>query len=616
MENTFKINGIAVDDEIIGKKIEMEELKEEYLNGNNSVAYALVGLPKTGKTSFAKNIFKNKDEKILFIQCDLKMFKDYYGIWKNISTKIKRYIDNNFNKDDLYNSFIDSLYCLSGISNDMEWADFILYVEDVFVGLEELDVKIIFLFESFDFADKLFDDIQMFQVFRDVLSIYSNVSSLVISRTPLHRYKNGQASGFYNIFKIINFGAFNENEMNEFTAKLLHYDISLSDEQINKLDYYSGGLPYLVSIFGHYIIEDYSKGGSIDIDNILKEHSKIINDYYRDCLKYFKDSDYLKYILPFSIGPKIGINSQIKEDIINLKYLYETEEEYIVLSKYFRNFLTSDLLEGISSWESIIGTEKRLKYLVKREYTRIVKKFHIFGEDEESILIGIMSNCDIRAFARYDGYILNNLENYSQVSNYLDVMSIGDVIKIIKNCWMDIFSEYFNNDSFDKWNSAFQLCERARNPFAHGHEEFLNESETNITNQYCIKILELLSDDNVFKIIVDDDYLAAARFFEDNSSDETNLTNDNRSSNSNSSDYFEPDQDFIEQEADFIIEIIKNTVTKTNIKGYVQYNNKKYQAVIPKNHCTLELLGKSVGDVIRVRTTKINFGQYEVLPIE
>mgnify|MGYP007070065987 CR=1 FL=1 len=125
-----------------------------------------------------------------------------------------------------------------------------------------------------------------------------------------------------------------------------------------------------------------------------------------------------------------------------------------------------------------------------------------------------------------------------------------------------------------------------------------------------------MSDDNVFKIIVDDDYLAAARFFEDNSSDETNLTNDNRSSNSNSSDYFEPDQDFIEQEADFIIEIIKNTVTKTNIKGYVQYNNKKYQAVIPKNHCTLELLGKSVGDVIRVRTTKINFGQYEVLPIE
>ena len=67
---------------------------------------------------------------------------------------------------------------------------------------------------------------------------------------------------------------------------------------------------------------------------------------------------------------------------------------------------------------------------------------------------------------------------------------MGDSIKIIKDCWLDIFAKYFNNAKLSEYEYKFQKCIRARNPIAHGHEDYLTALDKNEVDNYCKAILE------------------------------------------------------------------------------------------------------------------------------
>lgn len=72
-------------------------------------------------------------------------------------------------------------------------------------------------------------------------------------------------------------------------------------------------------------------------------------------------------------------------------------------------------------------------------------------------------------------------------------MSLGDTFKIIKECWIDIFSKYFNNDNLKEWEYKFSKCVKARNPIDHGHEEYLSGLDKQEIDVICKQIFELLS---------------------------------------------------------------------------------------------------------------------------
>ena len=57
--------------------------------------------------------------------------------------------------------------------------------------------------------------------------------------------------------------------------------------------------------------------------------------------------------------------------------------------------------------------------------------------------------------------------------------------------------KYFNNDDYDIWKEVFGKMGNARNPVAHGHEEFLSEEDKKIIDVYCKKINDQLTDDMI-----------------------------------------------------------------------------------------------------------------------
>ena len=72
----------------------------------------------------------------------------------------------------------------------------------------------------------------------------------------------------------------------------------------------------------------------------------------------------------------------------------------------------------------------------------------------------------------------------------LDVCSMDVAVSIIQFYWEEWFSQFFNHDVWDKWEYKLRLCASARNPMAHGHEEFLSaEAKTSVNEHSIIKML-------------------------------------------------------------------------------------------------------------------------------
>ncbi len=113
------------------------------------------------------------------------------------------------------------------------------------------------------------------------------------------------------------------------------------------------------------------------------------------------------------------------------------------------------------------------------------------NEIQKNILekVGIESNDIIR----YEAYIRNNLKIHNQKSSFLDVISLTDSFKIVKYCWTSIFSKYFDNKTYDKLENQFDKCSEARNPVAHGHEEYLTKLDQQEIDVSCKQIFELLA---------------------------------------------------------------------------------------------------------------------------
>lgn len=199
--------------------------------------------------------------------------------------------------------------------------------------------------------------------------------------------------------------------------------------------------------------------------------------------------------MPFVIGPNVGVTQNDRDELINLGYLREEKGTIVAISAYFVNFLSANMLQT-SIWDNVINLEKKIKLIIENEFTSIVNHYQVKGESIVSIQKNVLEQVEgisNRDISRYDSFIANNEKVFHIQSTYLDVMSLNDSFKILGGCWNDIFAKYFNNDLYSNWSYKFDKCSRARNPIAHGHEEYLSDLDKNEVDTYCKQIFAILS---------------------------------------------------------------------------------------------------------------------------
>ncbi|MBR1486435.1 MAG: hypothetical protein IJ597_04185, partial [Synergistaceae bacterium] len=438
-----------------------------------------------------------------------------------------------------------------------------------------------------------------FELFRDIFSDGKfNVSAITISRRKLNEIEGetAQSSVFHGVLEFIPFKGFDASDMEEYFNVFSNSGIELNDFQKQRIIYYAGNVPYLLSIIGHSIIEAFDSGENIDIDRIFEEKCKSINDYYRDCIKHLERDDELKRIIPFIKGPKIGVTMNDKQELFNIGYFSEENGKLTAISEYFSNVFLSPLMLNIDIWPELMNLEKTLKRLIERELTRICIYYSVAGKDFNEVFEAIMKKIPEIDVGQYKRYRESNKKYYNVDSSYLEVISMHDSIKIIHSCW-DIFSEYFNQEPYENWSLRFQKCYRARNPLAHAHEEYLSELDVREINVYCKQICDTLKE--TFKSVkTDSRHFYELEIYGENS-EKLNIEN--------------PVDSLLNKKVK--MHITDRGKKTDNLRGIVE---KKYNAVIPSNRLsfTKDELKKMIGSDIDVILTNINGNFYEAKPLK
>lgn len=494
MNNVFQIGGKVEGKSFIGRKKQMSYLHKVFLENTERTGKAIVGLTRTGKSSIALNLFRKLPDNILYIYEDLNEWSEYNELWQDICYDVEDYL-NKHNK---------MMVCISENikivkSSDIPWIKLNHAVKAIFEKLAIMQIKTIIVLDEFDNASLLFNEgTKHFELFRTIFSGGKyDVSAMTISRRNLHTIEGTtyQSSTFHGVLDIIPLKEFDDDDMREYFQVFDTLEISLEKEQKEEIVYYAGRAPFLLSIIGHYIVEAAEAGDNIDITKIFMDKCKAINDYYRDCIKHLRRDNDLKRIIPFIIGPNVGVTQNDRDELINLGYLREEDDTLVAISAYFVNFLSTNMLQ-VNIWDNIINLEKKIKLLIESEFSNIVRHYHVGGRniaDIQKNVLRCVEGISDRDIYRYDIFIKNNAKVFNIQSNYLDVISLNDAFKIIKNCWTDIFTKYFNNELYSNWGYKFDKCSRARNPIAHGHEEYLTDLDKNEVDTYCKQMFDILA---------------------------------------------------------------------------------------------------------------------------
>ena len=513
MENIFNIGGQVTGESFIGRKKELKDFRRQFVESHTSrCVYSIVGLARSGKTSLVKNIFEGYVPKEVFYHYeDLSLDSNYYSIWFNVCNSLRVFLEDVDYQNPEQQKYLDKVKKQLGTILDVEveppidsvgmlWNKFRCTILDVFKILKKLNIRSILIFDEFDAAQRTFKlGTSQFMLFRTLFADPNmSVSAVCVSRRKIETVEGQsyQSSTLSNVMNFYPLQGFNDDDMAEYYQVLLDkYQITVNDQIKNKIDFYAGRFPYLLSIIGHELAELPDKK-KINVDDIFISKCHAIEKYYESCLEQLERDGYIPKIVPFVIGPKYGVCHNDAQILENLGYLSVTSDgRYQCLCPNFYYELSRRVMQR-PIWDNIINLEKRLKELLIFRSRQIAIDLNIEENDinraEKKILDGVVGAKEFET--------LNNF--LKKGGTYFSVMSIGHTVRTIAHYWDKYFRKYFRNKNYSEYQYRLEKCISARNPIAHGHQDYLTDADINEVNSYCNEFFEILADNFPQNIII------------------------------------------------------------------------------------------------------------------
>ena len=189
------------------------------------------------------------------------------------------------------------------------------------------------------------------------------------------------------------------------------------------------------------------------------------------------------------------------------------------------------------------------------------------------------------------------MSDYKCDVDLLDVCSMDIAVSIIQYHWEQWFSKFFNNDSWNTWEDKLRLCARARNPMAHGHEEYLTAEQKSYVNEYCDEIIKLLSNTN-----------ACVDIITECKKEENILRRDIRKK------YYSMVYDNVDETiVGKVCEVTAAEQTSKSIRGFCTIDGKTYSCSIGKAKWSRKFPNNSLRDHLgkkfNIRITSVNISQ-------
>lgn len=609
MKNIFVVGSEVRGESQIGYERYLDKFTEILLDTVNNIS--ITGLKRFGKTSIAKEVLERVREKsgkkVFTIFVDLAKQKSFSDLLVTIINQLQDEVIEmdalDLFESNIYNRYMEKISHLS--SESKTYRD---TFDSIFKWISKQGYRTILAIDEFDAASDLFKETADFEFLRDLSSNRDIGMSLVlVSRRQLYMIekKNFNNSTFHGVVQTYPIDGFDDEDFEIFYHTLKDkYGIELNKNSKARLHYYCGRSPYLISMFAFDIVDEYSKKGTFNVDQIYRRREIDIENYYKSifaCLNNDKisvDGAYeeactIEKLIGVIIGPKIGI---VEEDINllqNMGYLFSENDKYMSISGHFTNALRRVPL-SVDTWNAVLGLEKKVKSMIRKQ---VMIHFHVEYIDYD-IWNDIFDNIGATGtLDTYDKFINDTMQEYKCEVDLLDVCSLDIAVSILQYYWENWFSKYFHNDDWSKWEYKFRLCANARNPMAHGHEEFLSSESKASVNEYSESILKMLASTNACL---------------DNNTElklQKNIQKSRVRREYYSLDYASVDNSLLMKPAKMMVAELNNKA----IRGYFSVEGKNYRCSVGKNKWRAKYQGtplsEHLGNYVDILITQVNTNQ-------
>lgn len=287
-KNVFQIGKEAVGGSFIGRKREVWEVKERALSKGVYRALSIVGLTRVGKSSLVTNAVNASEANqngIIYIKMVLSEYPDFISFWKAVIWKVQKQVERYFKIDDdiMREEFRRVSDC--PVSEE-SYMIINTAFKEILLQLNTYEIPILMIIDEFDWARKMFHENQSyFEMFRTIASSAEFMMNIIlISRRSLHIIEKcaPENSTFHGVFERKTVNGFSDQDIEEYFGVLAEYGIVLSEQEKEQLFFYCGNIPYLLSIFGHDMVEETLAGREISIPDIFEQNCVMIRRYYED----------------------------------------------------------------------------------------------------------------------------------------------------------------------------------------------------------------------------------------------------------------------------------------------------------------------------------------------
>ncbi len=503
--NPFSDYGtIITHDRFVGRTKEIDAIRNRVL-GASYGNISIVGLPRIGKSSLVWNaIFLDKkkllSENVILIWVSFGEYSNLQEVFDDVIFEINETLGGNELAPEL-----KKLECkiIEGDTNLEKRR----YLKRYFKLLKLNGLKIILALDEFDNAGSILN-LQDFQFLRELsYNVETKVCLITISRKSIQELEpeNGALSNFYQIFTDLRLKMFSNEDIDLYWLRVAKFGVSISNEYQKSIHEYCGSHPYLLDVVNHEVFNNISQI-DLNLDTTFLQtvdnlRLKLFNEF-EAILKLMNFEGLGDKLMQMIVGPVYDINQRdveklLKYDLVQKK---DESENYSSFSRFFNDYLILKS-NSVDVWPLWSQVEKDVRSLIKTELAELYgenweddfrKKFgkeHLMpdGSKERKLEVLDGGNHSLGLIAERNRSIkqFGELASTHLIDYSLPRHMFEDFIS--KNWpWYEKILGGQKND----WSPVFSFLGKIRNPLAHNNPEFLTDSDKNLAEGYCKKILD------------------------------------------------------------------------------------------------------------------------------
>lgn len=507
IENPFADYGNIVEgNRFVGRKSEIAIIHSRVL-GTNYGNLAIMGLPRVGKSSLARNalVIKRSElskRKILVESINIGTIfnvKDFY-----LKLMEKALCDIKILDEELYHQIQPLRISYQNLSNQDN-------IEFFFALIKQRDYRLIYVLDEFDNVVNLLK-LQDFQFLRELsISPETRICLVTISRRTIQELEpdNGAISNFYGVFSDLNLRLFNEVDLVAYWQRTEELGINFEERYKNEVHYFVGNHPYWLDMINYHIFNGLqaSKKNSLDIlSEVGSELKKSLWDSYDGVLGLMEKESLKSHFIQAVVGPVLNLTQMSIERLTKYDLIKPISARY-KYGSYFQVLLDADLVnEEDISYKSISAHFD--DYLKQKETEFDIWTLWSEAEHQvrELIIIYLREkhgkdwrDSFIAKNPRQEQNIIKMEQLRDENKRKFGLLASDDLVRytypldmwniFIVSDWA-WFQKIFNTDKKQDWQAKFYLLGKVRNPIAHSNRDFVLEDEQRKAKEICGELIK------------------------------------------------------------------------------------------------------------------------------